>query len=101
MNLEINQESFLMMATSTVSVLYTRRQVVDILSEDRNSVRPLHDTRITQWMADLDWQRGIRLFDETQLMILRKINLFYHRGGRRADLIKLMEGNPKWYQSLP
>ncbi|MGB7417389.1 MAG: hypothetical protein WA902_24545 [Thermosynechococcaceae cyanobacterium] len=82
------------------SVLYSRRDAVTLLSEERGRslLHPLDPSLISKWCADLGFELGLQEFDEEQMAQLRAMNQHYARGGNRKKLLKKMR-NPKWYQS--
>jgi hypothetical protein len=82
------------------SVLYSRKDAIELLSEERGR-SPLHSldpSLISKWCADLGFECGLQEFDEVQMAQLRAMNQHYARGGSRQELLKKMR-NPKWYQS--
>lgn len=83
-------------------MIIPRAQAIAILSEERGRApdRPLHPTRISQWCADLGFDRGLNGYDEVQLAQLKAVNRLFALGYRRKTLLTLMKENPEWYTSL-
>lgn len=82
------------------SVVISRKEAVQILSEERGRSQtcPLDSSLISKWCADLGFRTGLREFDETQMAKLKAVNRHYAQGKSRKQLIKKME-DPKWYLS--
>lgn len=82
------------------SVLYSRKDVLELLSEERgrSPIHLLDPSSISKWCADLGFELGLQEFDENQLAQLRALNQHYAQGGSRNELLEKMR-NPQWYQS--
>jgi hypothetical protein len=81
------------------SVLYPRKDIVQLLSEERGRSpdHPLDPSLISKWSADLGFELGLQVFDDDQLLQLRVVNRHYASGGTRKELLQKMR-NPKWYE---
>ena len=84
---------------SPVSVLTSRQDAIQLLSRQRGRLhhRPLHQSSISKWCADLGFEAGLKEYDEDQMEQLRAINLHYATGGKRKELLIKMR-NPQWYR---
>jgi hypothetical protein len=82
------------------SVLYPRKDIVQLLSEERgrSPSHPLNPSLISKWSADLGFEVGLQFFDDDQLQQLRAVNQHYASGGSRKELLQKMR-NPQWYES--
>lgn len=82
------------------SVLYSRKDAVQLLSEERGRSleHPLDPSLISKWCADLSFEVGLQEFDEEQMAQLRAMNQHYACGGSRTELLEKIR-DPKWYQS--
>lgn len=82
-----------------VGIYYRTSQVLDLVSQQRGRTkRPIHKSTLSRWIADLGWEKNMREFSEDHLKILIAVSQHYASGGSRAELMKLMENNTKWYQ---
>ncbi|ABW26329.1 hypothetical protein AM1_1293 [Acaryochloris marina MBIC11017] len=81
-------------------MLYSRRDAVELLSEERGR-SPRHlltPSLLSKWCADLGFKLGLKEFDTDQMAQLRAMNQHYACGGSRKELLNKMR-NPQWYQS--